>query len=130
MPLQKEKSRIIYEACLGKSVRAYQWQELKNQLVTARLPLTFDNLRFVAKCKKVAPRKVITSHVLNLVVESATDLNGEIKGAVLKDYLYKKCPSLSKHKFYRAFRSIGISYRNDRTYSVSELGEVLYKLFA
>ncbi|MDZ8138858.1 MAG: hypothetical protein RM049_26740 [Nostoc sp. DedQUE04] len=130
MPQIKERTRITYEACLGKSVRAYQWQELKNQLGNARLPLTFENLRFIAKCKKVAPRKAIASHVLNLVVESATDLNGEVKGAVLKDYLYKKCPSLSKHKFYRAFRSTGISYRNDGTYSVSELGEVLYKLFA
>ncbi|ACC81176.1 hypothetical protein [Nostoc punctiforme] len=130
MPLQKERTRIIYETCLGKSVRAYQWQELKNQLVNARLPLTIDNLRFVAKCKRVAPRKAIASHVLNLVVESATDLNGSVKGAVIKDYIYKKCPSLSKHKFYRAFRSMDISYRNDGTYSIAELGEVLYKLFA
>ncbi|MEH1822165.1 MAG: hypothetical protein V7L31_24330 [Nostoc sp.] len=130
MPLQKERTRIIYETCLGKSVRAYQWQELKNQLVSARLPLTVENLRFVAKCKRIAPRKVITSHVLNLVVESATDLSGEVKGAVIKDYIYKKYPSISKHKFYRVFRSMGMNYRNDGTYSISELGEVLYKLFA
>jgi hypothetical protein len=130
MPLKKESSRKIYETCLGKAVRAYQWGELKNQLLAARLPLTVDNLRFVAKCKKVAPRKAIASDVLHLVVESATDLNHEVKGAVLKDYVYKKYPSISKHKFYRAFRSVGMSYRNDGTYSISELGEVLYKLFA
>jgi hypothetical protein len=130
MPRQKERTRIIYETCLGKPVRAYQWLELKNQLLTAQLPLTIDNLRFVAKCKKVAPRKAIASHVLHLVVESATDLNGEVKGAVLKDYVYKKRPTLSKHKFYRAFRSMGMNYRNEGIYPISELGEILYKLFA
>ncbi|MFN6560063.1 MAG: hypothetical protein RMY28_009665 [Nostoc sp. ChiSLP01] len=130
MPQKKETTRIVYETCLGKPIRAHQWQELKNQLLAAKLPITADNLRFVAKCKKVAPRKAIASHVLHLIVESATDLKGEIKGALLKDYIYKKYPSISKHKFYRAFKSVGISYRNGGTYLVSELGEVLYKLFA
>ncbi|MBD2489043.1 hypothetical protein [Aulosira sp. FACHB-615] len=130
MPLKKESPRIIYESCLGKPVRSYQWQALKQQLTNSRLPLTLDNLRFVAKCKKVAPRKAITSEVLHLVVQSAIDLKGEVKGAVLKDYVYQKHPSISRDKFYRAFRSVGISYHNDSTYSVSELGEVLYKLFA
>ncbi|WP_414755587.1 hypothetical protein [Anabaena sp. CCY 9910] len=130
MPLKKERARIVYETCLGVPVRACQWQALKKQLQDAQMPLTFKNLQFVAKCKKVAPRKAIASHVLTLVVESATDLSGEVKGAVIKDYVYKKQPSISKHKFYRVFRSAGMSYRNDGTYSISELGEVLYKLFA
>lgn len=130
MPIKKESPRKIYETCLGKPVRAYQWCELKKQLSESGLPLTLDNLRFVAKCKKVAPRKAIASEVLRLVVESATELNNQVKGAVLKEYIYKKHPSISRDKFYRAFRSQGMSYRNDGTYSISELGEVLYKLFA
>lgn len=70
------------------------------------------------------------SDVLHLVVQSAIDLDGEIKGVLVKDYVYEKYPHISKHKFYRAFRSAGMSYRNDGTYCVSDLGSVLYKLFA
>jgi hypothetical protein len=130
MPAKKEKFRTIYETCLGSPIRASQWSALKKQLEAAQLPLTVDNLRFVAKCKKVAPRKAIASDVLKLVVQSAAELNDKVKGAVLKDYVYQKHPSISRDKFYRAFRSVGISYRNDSTYSMSQLGEVLYKLFA
>ncbi len=90
MPLTKESPRKIYESCLGRPVRAYQWNELKQQLATSSLPLTLDNLKFVAKCKKVAPRKAIASEVLQMVVQSALDLKGEIKGAVLKDYIYQR----------------------------------------
>ncbi len=129
MPLVKEKYRIIYEAFLGKPIRAYQWKILKQQILEANLPLTVDNLRFVAKCKKIAPRKAIVSDVLALVAQSGTDLRGELKGLVIKEYILAKRPSISRDKFYRAFRAAGISYRNETTYSIAELGEVLYKLF-
>ena len=129
MPLKKEKFRIIYETCLGKPVRACQWSELKTQLQLAQLPLTIENLRFVAKCKKIAPRKAIAADVLRLVVESGANLSSEVEGAAIKRYVMDKCPSISRHKFYRAFRSAGTPYRNEQTYLVSELGEVFYKIF-
>ena len=129
MPLKKEKFRIIYETCLGKPVRACQWSELKTQLRSAQLPLTIENLRFVAKCKKVAPRKAIASEVLRLVVEAGANLGSEVEGAVIKSYVMKKCPKISTHKFYRAFRSAGIPYRNEQAYTISDLGEVFYKIF-
>jgi hypothetical protein len=89
-----------------------------------------ENLKFVAKCKKVAPRKPIASDVLTLVVESAGTFNNEVEGAVLKKYVMKNHPHISIHKFYRAFRAAGFPYRNEWTYRVSDLGEVLYKMFA
>jgi hypothetical protein len=51
-------------------------------------------------------------------------------GAAIKHYFYSEHPQISRDKFYRAFRSMGMSFRNDGTYLMSELGEVFYRLLA
>lgn len=127
---QKEKARIVYEQCLGKEIRAHQWEILKQQLTEAKMPITADNLRFVAKCKKVAPRKGIQAKVLQLLIQLSLDLEDSVNGVTLKEYIYTKHPSISKHKFYRVFRSEGMNYKNDATYRIADIPEVFYKLFA
>lgn len=130
MTFKKEKARIIYEACLGYPIRSYQWLALKEQMNVSMLPLTADNLRFVAKCKKIAPRYHVNAFVLNAVGQTFYDLGDIVCGVQLKRYVFTKHPEISKHKFYRAFRSIGFSFCLESEYKVRDLGEVLYLLFS
>lgn len=130
MPGVKERARVIYELALEKKVSAITWRNLKTQMIAAKMPLTVDNLRFVAKCKKVAPKKAIASEALQLVVNSAAELEGQVVGAEIKRYVLAKCPQISRDKFYRVFREEGFNFRNERVYDIRDLGEVLYRLFS
>lgn len=130
MSAKKESARIIYESALGQPIRAYQWRELRSQMKAANMPLTPKNLQFVAKCKLISPRKKIAAEVLELVANSGTELSGQVLGAQIKKYVFEKCPNISRDKFYRAFREEGNSYRNEKVFDISRLGEVLYRIFS
>lgn len=129
MPLQRESLRKIYESQLGSKVRAYQWRQLKEQLINSKMPIDVANIRLAAKCKSVARRHRFSQKSLTLMIELAANLGTHALGSQIKEYAFDLNPDLTKDKFYYAFRKSGFRFNAESEYVIADLSEVLYRIF-
>ena len=130
MAQRKEKGRVIFEANLGASLKPTQWEALKSQMREAGLPITPQNLMFVAKCKRVGRKFPINKEAISNTVEIAGRLGETAIGKDIKSIAFELKPNLTEDKLYRAFRVYGRKFSLYSEYNTRELGEVFYMIFA
>jgi hypothetical protein len=128
MPKKGGTHRKIFESQLGKPIKATRWEAIKAQMIEADMPLSADNLRFVAKCKRIS-RHPIKGESLNKVIKAAASLGDKAYGFQIMRCAFSLNPQLTKDKFYRAFRTTGFKFQQQLEFQVPDLGEVLYKIF-
>ena len=121
--------RKIFESQFGKPVRAQAWNAIALQMKEAQMPFTVENLKFVAKCKRIANYHRVKSPVLKNVITAAAQLGEEAYGFQILQCVFRLKPELTRDKFYRAFRTSGIPFKQSFQFKIPELGEVLYKIF-
>lgn len=121
--------RKIFESQLGKPVRAATWRSILNHMKVANMPINADNLCFVAKCKSVATRHPVKGEALEKVIKAVGELGDKAYGLQIKNCSFNLSPKLTKDKFYRAFRDAGFKFKQELSYEIADLSEVLYKIF-
>jgi hypothetical protein len=129
MPKTKEGGRKIFEAQLGRKIRANQWDELKQQMTIAQLPIEPKNLKFVAQCKRISPRHEVRSQTLNLIIQAVGKLPPNAYGHEIKAVCFELVPDLNRHKFYKAFRVCGWKFKQETEFVIQDIGDVLYRIF-
>jgi hypothetical protein len=130
MPRQKDPSRKIFEAQLGKEIRADQWEAIKTQMREAGMPIIPQNLQFVAKCKRIASRTPVSAPVLTKVITAAAELGVEAYGHQIKTVAFRLNEKLSRDKFYRAFRDCGYPFTVESQFKTQDIGNILYRLLS
>lgn len=121
--------RKIFESQIQKPVRAETWRAIADSMKEAKMPFTVENLKFVAKCKKIASYHRVKASVLSDVITAAAQLPEDAYGCQIMQCVFRINPNLNRDKFYRAFRTTGFKFKQSIQFKVSDLGEVLYKIF-
>lgn len=137
MPALKEHNRKVYEHLLGralgfegaKGVRPYQWKAIKREMREAGMPITLENLRFVAQIRARCPRQPFEVEAMKNAIAVATELGLKARGIEIKTKVFDRNPDLKPTRFYWVFRNCGFPFKETNTYEVSLLGEILYRVF-
>lgn len=130
MPHFKDPSRKIFEAHLGKEIRADHWEKIKSQMRLSGMPLIPGNLKLVAKCKRMAPRTPTSALVLNKVIQAYGELGEKAYGKEIKAVAFRLNENLSKDKFYRVFRLVGFPFTGETCFQTKDIGGILYRLLS